>query len=147
LPNQKVYRKCASWQLAQGHIGVVVEVTAMIGHHFFGEDESWGSHPKLKFDLRECAAEAFDITWQKGEYGIAAALVFQFGEDACLDPKLLRERATGLTKEEGDDESVNAKLGELVEERKTQIRTAAELAKTTGKSISFDYKPRFAPKL
>lgn len=142
-----LYRKYAVERLAEGRIGVVAEITAMIGRRFFGESGAWGPKPKLQFDLKECAARAFDIAWQKGEYGIAAALVFQFGEDACLDPELLRERVAGLIVKDDDGEDADAKLAELIKECRAQINMASGLAKTTGKQIRLDYSTEFTPKL
>jgi hypothetical protein len=144
---QTLYRQHATMRLATGHIGFLQEVGQMISRRIFGLDNPLSDKRKPKFSISQCAAGAFDLAWQKGEYGIAAALVFQFGEEACIDPELLRERATSLVKEEGDEDGLEEKLAELVEERRTQIRTVAELARTTGKSISLDYSTTFVPEL
>ena len=143
----EIYRAQVAERLAEGRIGLVTEVTTMVAVHYFGMDEKWSSNPKLKFSLEECAAKAFDLAWQRGEYGIAAALVNQFGEDACFDKKILRDRAAELMKQEGDGQTKKQKLDELVAERKAQIINAADLAKTTGKPIRLDYSLEHAPKL
>jgi len=141
-----LYRKHAAEKLAEGRLGHVAQITSMVGVRFFGE-EYYGPEKGLKFDLKECAAQAFDIAWRKGEYGIAAALVNQFGEEACLDPELLRSRVPELLAKEGDDEDADVKLAELVNERKAQIQAVHGLAKTTNKPVRFDYSLRFVDKL
>lgn len=146
------FRHEATRRLAEGEIGTVASVLAMLGHRLFGlTDENRFSlrqdERKVAFDLAECAAEAFDLAWRASEHGICAALVNQFGEDACLDKQALRSRAKELLQQEGDGEGLKAKHAELVEERRTQIRTAADLAATTGKPIRLDYTPVFATRM
>lgn len=146
------FRKKAARRLSEGKIGAVASVLAHLGHRLFGlTDENRFSlrqdERKVAFDLSECAAEAFDLAWRAGEHGICAALVNQFGEDACLDTQALRTRAKELLKQEGDGEGLKAKHAELVEERRTQIRTVADLARTTGKPIRLDYTPVFATRM
>lgn len=140
------YRDHAAEELAKGNIGLVTEVTTMIGHRF-GWKRKKVSEFRDVMDITECAPRAFDLAWRKSEYGIAAALVLQFGEEACLDPNLLRESLPTLTPEDGTEDDTETKLAELVEERRTQIRTAIDLARTTGKPVRLDYGLRFTPKV
>jgi hypothetical protein len=143
-----LYRHYATKRLAEGKIGFLQAIGQMISLRIFGVDQpSFREPAKPRFEINQCAAGAFDLAWQRGEYGIAATLVFQFGEDACIDPELLRERANSLVKEEGDEDGLEEKLAELVEERRTQIRTVAELARTTGKPTRLDYSTVFVPQL
>ncbi len=141
------YKEHAAQSLSEGRIGLVSEVTAMVGACYFEEEEPWGPDPKLKFSLEECAARAFDLAWEKGEHGIAAALVNQFGPEACFDKKVLRDRLPEIMKREPDGQSKKEKLKELVAERKAQIKNVCDLAKTMGKPARLDYSPGFAPKL
>jgi hypothetical protein len=144
-----LFRKFAAEQLAKGHLGRIMEITAMIGYRFFGELESRGPGEDAppNFDLAQCAALAFQLAWEKGEYGIAAALVRLFGDEACLDPRLLRKEVARLTKNKDDGDSLEKKLDELIERRKAEIRSAADLAKTTNKPIRLDYSTKFTPRL
>ncbi len=141
------YRKHVAQALAEGRIGLVTEITTMIGHRFFGVSRGRDSDPKPKFELRECVASAFDIAWRKGRYGIAAALVIQFGEEACLDQDLMRKFIEDSPVEVDNHEGVELRLARFVEERKATIRTAYDLAKMTSQPMMLDYDTVFTPRM
>jgi hypothetical protein len=124
--------KYASWLsdvLAKGRIGYASQANQLVGQAFFGKE---------KFELDAIAALAFDKAFAGGNLGVAAALVLQFGDEACFDEKILSLRATGKNQRERKQ-----MLSQLVEERKTQIRESFGIAKAAGQPIRLDYRCSF----
>jgi hypothetical protein len=125
---RKLYCDRLASVLAEGKIGYAHTVNELIGKALLDRD---------KPELREVVAQAFDGAVQKGEFGIAAALVQQFGEDACFNADILQARAK---KEAKKWKSAHA---QLVAERRTQIREAIGIAQAAQKPIRFDYTVPF----
>lgn len=132
--------------LVAGKMGQVVEANELVGVQIFGTDkgEFHVSRRAPSFQLASVAAEAFDVAWEAGEYGIAATIAVQFGPGACLDKELLRPKAEAVRAAEGG--KLATVLKELVEERKTQIDSAVTIARASGKPTGFDYSLVYTPR-
>lgn len=125
-----LYRKYMAQALGQGKIALAHSVNATIG----------GSLLSKSIELKEVAGEAFDHAVLSGEFGIAAALVQQFGEEACFNGDILRSRA--------QKEAKWWKLVymQLANERRAQIRESLGIAVAARKPIALDYSNSFLMK-
>lgn len=123
-------------QLAEGKLAYAYHINYLVGEAFFGKRSHRVTDPQVK--LEECAALAFDKAVAAGNFGIAAALTLQFGEEKCFDEKILASRAQG--KNVAERKRV---LQQLVEERKTQIRECFGIAKAANQPIRLDYQCSF----
>lgn len=117
-------------KLAEGKIAYAYQINYLMGEAFFGKYLRREAEVKLD----ECAALAFDKAVIAGNFGIAAAIAQQFGEDKCFDEKVLTSRVQGKNKRERQQS-----LKHLVDERKTQIRECVGIAQAANQPIRLEY--------
>ncbi len=127
---QQKYTERLAHVLGKGNIGWAGGVNNLVGEMLFGKEK--------KVELVSVAPLAFDKAVAAGKFGIAAALVLHFGEEECFDEKILSARVQGKNNRERKQ-----MLGQLVEERKTQIRESFGIAKTAGQPIRLSYHCSF----
>jgi hypothetical protein len=127
---QQLYRDGITKALAKGQLGIVIELNGMISHRFFGSDlqEIHSRRKVSKFQLDECATQAFNLAWSAGQYGIAAAILIQFGAEACSNVDLLS----------GDIDHA---------EHQKHLDTVIDLAQTTNQNPCFDLTTHFTPQV
>jgi hypothetical protein len=138
-PKQKeTFIEWTAQKLAEGKLGIVSMVWEQLAKRFGIEDQNSRKMTlRESFDFSVAAGIAFDKAVSKTQFGIAAALVLQFGQDKCLDLDLLEARAKRETGSE-DKAVYRPVLTELVEERRVQIREAFAIAQTMAQPIRFD---------
>jgi hypothetical protein len=117
-------------KLAEGRIAYAYQINYLVGEAFFGKYLKRDT--ELKLD--ECAALAFDKAVTAGNFGVAAALAQQFGEDKCFNEKVLTSRVQGKNQRDRKQS-----LKHLVEERKTQIRECVGIAQAANQPIRLEY--------
>lgn len=128
--------KLIAWlsdKLAEGKFAYAYHVNYLVGEAFFPK---YGDNEKVSLD--ECAALTFDKAVIAGNFGTAAAIAEQFGEDKCFNEKVLASRVQGKNGRERKQS-----LKQLVEERKTQIRECVGIAKAANQPIRLDYQCSF----
>ncbi len=119
------YTDQLAYTLGKGKIAWANALNNLVGKMLFDDE---------KLDLKSVAPLAFDKAVQAGKFGIAAALVLQFGEEECFNEKILSARVQGKNQRERKQ-----MLAQLVEERKTQIRESFGIAKTASQPVRLDF--------
>ena len=139
---RKMFLEWSAEILSRGVIGRVSVLWHRVGQSFDLQQPSQDSCSRQAvFDLSLIAAIAFDKAITSERMGVAAALVLQFGDEACFDHTLLLTRAKAEAKARRQ-RGYKQILDELCAERRTQIREAFEIARTIGQPIRLNYTAR-----